>query len=147
MPNFNLCPFCHEDSEGYKSMIGPFYISNPFSKGKYYLNGGKLKPRKINYCPMCGRSFCAGGGTEMSEWISVKDRLPGQSGEYLVLVENGDMFNAEFDECCGECGEFGIWQGWYDPNTLGFVDSEWSTYSGITHWMPLPEAPKEGEQA
>ena len=56
-PDLKPCPFCHEDREGYYKMIGPFYISNPFSKGEYYLNGGKMKPRKINYCPMCGRGF------------------------------------------------------------------------------------------
>ena len=57
MPDLKPCQFCHEDREGYDKMIGPFYISNPFSKGEYYLNGGKMKPRKINYCPMCGRGF------------------------------------------------------------------------------------------
>ena len=36
-------------------MIGAFYISNPFHRGEYYINGGKLQPRKINCCPMCGR--------------------------------------------------------------------------------------------
>ena len=57
MPDLKPCQFCHEDREGYYNMIGSFYISNPFSKGEYYLNGGKMKPRKINYCPMCGRGF------------------------------------------------------------------------------------------
>ena len=57
MPDLKPCQFCHEDRDGYYKMIGPFYISNPFSKGEYYLNGGKMKPRKINYCPMCGRGF------------------------------------------------------------------------------------------
>lgn len=54
MSNDNLCPFCHEDREGYYKMIGAFYISNPFHRDEYYINGGKLKPRKINFCPMCG---------------------------------------------------------------------------------------------
>ena len=57
MPDLKPCQFCHEDRDGYYNMIGSFYISNPFSKGEYYLNGGKMKPRKINYCPMCGRGF------------------------------------------------------------------------------------------
>lgn len=51
------CSFCHEDREGFTSILGSFYISKPFYKGEYYLNGGKLKPRKINYCPMCGREL------------------------------------------------------------------------------------------
>ena len=57
MPDLKPCQFCHEDRDGYYKMIGSFYISNPFSKGEYYLNGGKMKPRKINYCPMCCRGF------------------------------------------------------------------------------------------
>ena len=57
MPDLKPCQFCHEDRDGYYKMIGSFYISNPFSKCEYYLNGGKMKPRKINYCPMCGRGF------------------------------------------------------------------------------------------
>lgn len=67
-------------------------------------------------------------------WISVKDRLPKIDGQYLVYTECGDMFNAEFDR---DCGEFGNWHGYYHP--------DWDKYEGITHWMPLPELPKDGE--
>lgn len=60
MTDLKPCPFCHEDREGYFKMIGAFFISNPFHRGEYYMNGGKMKPRKINFCPMCGRSLYAG---------------------------------------------------------------------------------------
>lgn len=51
------CDFCREDNEGYYRMIGTFYLTNPFHKGEYYLNGGGRKPRKIRFCPMCGRKL------------------------------------------------------------------------------------------
>jgi hypothetical protein len=79
-----------------------------------------------------------------NRWISVEDRLPEKSGEYLVYTEMKDIFNAEFDGCFGENGEFGCWKSYYDSHTLGFLDAEWTPYDGITHWMPLPESP-EGE--
>lgn len=79
------------------------------------------------------------------EWISVNDRLPETTGQYLVYTERGDMFNAEFERDCGENGEFGIWSEYYHPDTLGFLDSEWTAYDDITHWMPLPELPIKGE--
>ena len=55
----------------------------------------------------------------MSEWISVKDRLP-EHGQ-LVLV-CGDYWNIE---------KYPHWSGTFDC-------------PGVTHWMPLPDPPKEG---
>ena len=49
------CPYCHEDKEGYYKALGGFYLTNPFHKGQYYLNGGPLKARRIYACPVCGR--------------------------------------------------------------------------------------------
>lgn len=80
----------------------------------------------------------------MAEWISVKDRLPDKDGQYLVFTEQGDCYNAPFDTNVGDGGEFGIWFNRYHPDTLGFLDSQWQEYEGITHWMPLPEPP-DGE--
>lgn len=60
------------------------------------------------------------------EWISVEDRLPEKSGEYLTY-----------------CGE-------YDGTSiLNFevmkTKGKWKTkWKEVTHWMPLPEPPKEG---
>lgn len=81
----------------------------------------------------------------MAEWISVKDRLPEKDGEYLVFTEQRDCFNALFESEIGDGGEFGVWLNSYHPDTLGFLDSEWQEYEGITHWMPLPEPPEGAE--
>lgn len=51
------CEYCQEDSEGFRKVLGAFSIIDPFHRGEYYLNAGKAKPRKINFCPMCGRKL------------------------------------------------------------------------------------------
>lgn len=66
----------------------------------------------------------------MSEWISVKDRLPESayntwSEDVIALTEGGDVFKL------ANIG--GYWQ-----RTSAFAMSD----SGeVTHWMPLPEPP------
>lgn len=71
----------------------------------------------------------------MSDWISVKERLPEEdfdgfydkNGEYptfIVMIDVGVI-----------------------PATLQFNGTEWidedSNVYNVTHWMPLPEPPKE----
>lgn len=60
-------------------------------------------------------------------WINVKDGIPKKSGKYIVCTVKGSVYCTSAvvrgDEACFKC----------DINTH------------ITHWMPLPEAPKEGE--
>ena len=53
------CPYCHEDREGYVSALGAFFLSLDCRDG-WLLNAGKsgkIKPRPIKYCPMCGRKL------------------------------------------------------------------------------------------
>ena len=61
----------------------------------------------------------------MSEWISVKDRLP---AIYLNVLIYDTIDN-------------------YISNSLLNENNQWigckSNIDDITHWMPLPEAPKE----
>lgn len=71
-------------------------------------------------------------------WISVKDRLPESDRPVLIYCKNGAMFTGKMQ----------------DHNFIGEPDVIWFTYgplgtgrrianSRITHWMPLPEPPKE----
>lgn len=82
----------------------------------------------------------------MNEWISVKDRLPEESGTYLVNVHQ------ETEDDVGDC----VLLAWYQrndllfvPNSVGwlllneFYDLSNTLRDDITHWMPLPEPPKE----
>ena len=66
----------------------------------------------------------------MSEWISVKERLPRQNTDVLTFAPKMampivvDWYNGYYGEDDGE---------WYEG---------WQTGRKITHWMPLPELPK-----
>ena len=76
----------------------------------------------------------------MAEWISVKDRLPSREGlmdeenEY-VLVSLRWTDGCQTVSICGYGkDEWSKWDG------FGFTGND---YKHITHWMPLPEPPKE----
>lgn len=51
----NGCEYCNEDSDGYRKMIGAFYITNPFHGNVWNIETCHCKPRQIYFCPMCGR--------------------------------------------------------------------------------------------
>ena len=72
----------------------------------------------------------------MSEWISVKDRLPEYMGEVLVIVSGKPHENITLD------GAYEIAE--YDP-VEGWILEMWPEWcSGVvTHWMPLPEPQEE----
>jgi regulator of RNase E activity RraB len=80
----------------------------------------------------------------MSEWISVKDRLP----DYLPEVDysaNVICTNRREIFIMARCYDYDA-EGWMWGNCYGDIygDPEVDDdYSDITHWMPLPEAPKE----
>lgn len=74
----------------------------------------------------------------MSEWISVKDRLP-ESGVPVLVTFVGYTDNKLHSDGVARWepdlnGYNGGWE-W----TLDFSDATVE----ITHWMPLPEPPKE----
>lgn len=60
---------------------------------------------------------------EPPRWISVKDRVPMKDGKYIVCTAKRSVY----------CTKFTVRSGQFhtDSNTH------------ITHWMPIPEAPKE----
>ena len=69
------------------------------------------------------------------EWIPVSERLPDKDGEYLVRFADKGIFNAEYES---KFGSFGYWF-----SIMWDEDADWFPYVGVTHWMPLPEPPKE----
>ena len=79
--------------------------------------------------------------TNVGEWIPCSERLPEETGEYLLQIENGDMFNGNFDE---DIGEFGVWKSYYE--NMGFTGSEWCEFADVIAWMPLPEPFEESEE-
>jgi len=68
----------------------------------------------------------------MMEWISVKDRLPenkNKCGQFVVneyLVTDGNSYEIKF---------------WDGKNWINQYDT--LEYQGYTHWLPLPEPPKD----
>jgi hypothetical protein len=85
---------------------------------------------------VCGRYTATGGNVREckhfvadnhvgGKWISVSERLPEYDGRYICNVKSfafpGTFFQKEL------CFEYGEWAGGYE----------------VTHWMPLPEPPKE----
>lgn len=67
----------------------------------------------------------------MSEWISVKDRLPEDNGKYLVCVD-GDKINPPY------VITWWFWNG-------KFEDFQYFPSRHVTHWMPIPEPPEVEE--
>ncbi len=70
--------------------------------------------------------------TAQPKWISVEERLPDKSGEVLICVY----------------GHVTI--AWYSVNRFEtgggmvfFVDDHFADDNEVTHWMPLPQPPKE----
>jgi len=97
------------------------------------------------------------------EWISVEDKLPPNSRDVLALQNTGYNDNRvivvaqyarkfeleisgewdELSEYCAEKDQYFCPEGWYEQQV------NWGDYAYIhineqvTHWMPLPEPPKE----
>ena len=63
------------------------------------------------------------------QWISVKDRLPEKSGDYLALTDNGLIERLSYSE---------------RHNAFNADDRLMYAECAIlcTHWMPLPQPPK-----
>ncbi len=76
----------------------------------------------------------------MSEWISVKERLPENNQEILILLDDKDKLIARYSVDPG---------GIYDWDGIGDLYShkdDWPTDDcKVTHWSPIvyPELPKE----
>lgn len=74
------------------------------------------------------------------EWISVKDRLPGDGDKMVLAVVNGKRENITFCNaielaCCSSD------EGWILEAYPELEDMH------VTHWMPLPDLPKEKEES
>ena len=71
-------------------------------------------------------------GVTVQEWISVEDRLPKDSGDYIVVHRN--KYNGSISTALDtyiKCKIGGWWANDYAYDVI--------------HWMPLPEMPKEND--
>ena len=69
-------------------------------------------------------------GVTVQEWISVEDELP-EVGGYVVCIAKRNPF-FRFMPMVARIEK----NGWVNPMTEQYI-------SEVTHWMPLPELPKE----
>ena len=81
---------------------------------------------------------------ERTRWIPCSERLPEKSGVYLVAyIATGTVDRLRF------CTQYGtglrskknVWVGVIYPYTSNMGVEV--IYDNVTHWMPLPEPPKE----
>ena len=87
-------------------------------------------------------------GVTVNEWISVEERLPTEEGRYLCVTEDYYTkptvyiynFANDLSKRCWSIDE--KISGWYE------CDSEFGNtlVDDVTHWMPLPQAPKGEEE-
>ena len=84
------------------------------------------KKGRLNNCPLKEVPE-----TNVGKWISVKDRMPDEQETYLIFRK--EPFGA-------------VTIAWYSGSENGWLALDGGFYADgvVTHWMPLPEPPKEG---
>ena len=81
-------------------------------------------------------------GVTVQEWISVKDRLPEQPPN-IVDEKGRSWFTPDID--CIVCDGKSVFAAHYCfQNKFFWYANSLHPLKNITHWMPLPEPPKEG---
>ncbi len=91
----------------------------------------------------------------MNDWISVKDQLPDEEDEVLLLLRQVEHYGKHNekrkiyrDVYRGYC----IDGDWYTSYCHGYrtIEEEAEQYPNeeyeVTHWMPLPKLPNEAEK-
>ena len=107
------------EREAISEEIRKYYYKNPpnFSYGEGFDRGLDRAQRAILDAPSADVA-------PVQKWISVKDRLPEEEGLYLVAVVNDH--ERRYSKTA-----------WYHGH------GNWFLHQKVTHWMPLPEPPKE----
>lgn len=80
----------------------------------------------------------------MSDWISVKDRLPDLYDFVLVFSDNKGSNEPRPMAIARNVNEYGVWDmlGTLDLGAYQDIEYNMDRYD-ITHWMPLPKLPQE----
>lgn len=73
-------------------------------------------------------------GCNMPVWIPVTERLPEESGHYLIYVIGGEFKQWSM-----------VTMAYYHKRF--YYDDMEDNFDQITHWMPLPQPPKEETDA
>ena len=83
---------------------------------------------------------------DADKWIPVTERLPEEDGKYLVFRKHTygtETATLRFAKDARKVDKYDFVLRW--KNVWYRYDSEWGhiTIDDVTHWMPLPEPPKE----
>lgn len=100
---------------------------------------GSCPDRKYGMCgEVADLSYCViqnlvnhliSNGVTVQKWIPVTERLPGFEIERVLVITKGDFL-----------------LGYPKMDTDRYVNHRWVRYGdNVTHWMPLPEPPREVE--
>ncbi len=94
-----------------------------------YTNGAELIP--VFRVKQMMEHYFAKDNNVPSKWIPVTERLPDNNERVLVYHDDGMI-------------RFGINKGGFADvvSTLYLKHNHRTCFSKVTHWMPLPEAPK-----
>lgn len=99
----------------------------------YLAHGGKGDPAEEVGLDALAMAISA---LEKTKWISVKDRLP-EEGEYVLCVLKGFNYGGKIQVCKFVPADKFKDKPYFEHFRNGFPS--------VTHWMPLPEPPKEVE--
>ncbi len=103
----------------------------PTSSAKYIACVRDRNDAKWTVCADWSCEMRSWRADSMSKWISVKERLPTSSAKYIACVR--DRNDAKWTVCADWSCEMRSWFG-----EFGEIKNK------VTHWMPLPDPPKEG---
>ena len=88
--------------------------------------------------------YLIANGVTVQEWISVEDRLPEDSGYYLVVYR--DKYNGSISiafDMYVKCNVGEWWESEFACDiTKQFLWAAKLQEQEVTHWMPLPQPPK-----
>ncbi len=117
------CKYCanpEECIEYLKTSMADHLIANGVTMEAYDCHWATETAYKNGY---------AQGMKDATKWISVKDRLPENREDVLVVAFWHERWNVQW--------------GWYAPNgKVWHVGLMEKTDYPVSHWMPLPEPPK-----
>ena len=124
------------DCENYKNDTEDYYCEycSNFEKEHVGMDGMSICKitNTLAYCEENGAN-CPFFNKPLNKWISVDERLPENGGMYLVYNPNRAISK--------------VITARYSSERCRWVAAEACCYhEGITHWMPLPEPPMNGER-
>ena len=83
---------------------------------------------------------------QQMRWIPVEERLPEERGQYIVFVDVDGKVTTDFYWVCEDIKRWLSYNGGFNAFYIDPYSSKPTReppYPRVTHWMPLPAAPKE----